>query len=146
MLFNRILIAVNDDDYALKPAETGFALAKILQAEVGLIFVIDQRMLVNSMDTGVVMMDSIEVLKNEAKATLQYLTEKFGEGIPVEHFMPEGRPTTEILDKADEWKAGLIVMGTHGRSGFLQLLTGSVSAYVKHHSTVPVLIVHTAQK
>lgn len=145
MIFKKILIAVNDDDYALKPIETGFALAQTLQAEVALIFVIDQRLLVSSLDTGDVMLGSIEVLKREAKTILRNLTNKFSRGMPVQHFTPEGRPTTEILNKAKEWDADLIVMGTHGRAGLLQLFAGSISSYIKQHAQAPVLIVPTKE-
>lgn len=143
MLFRKILIAVNDEVYAAKPAETGFALARALDAQVAMIFVIDQRVMVSNLDTGITLLEPLDVLKKEADDTLHLLKNRFAQGMPVELFMPEGRPTTEILDHADRWSADLIVMGTHGRQGILQLLTGSISAYVKRHSPIPVLIVPT---
>lgn len=56
-------------------------------------------------------------------------------------FMPEGRPTKDILKTADIWEANLIVMGTHGRTGLLHLLVGSVAEYVIRHSKIPVMII-----
>ena len=146
MLFKKILIAVNDDDYARKPAELGFKMAKAFDAEVALIFVIDPQLRVANMDTSIPVLDILDILKKEAEDTLGRLTRQYAHGMPVTRFTPEGKPTAEILNTAKEWQADLIVMGTHGRSGLLQLFTGSISAYVKHHSKVPVLIVPTQRE
>jgi nucleotide-binding universal stress UspA family protein len=41
-----------------------------------------------------------------------------------------GSPAQEILNKAEEWPADLIALGSHGRSGIKQLILGSVSQKV----------------
>ena len=46
-----------------------------------------------------------------------------------------------IVKTANELKADLIVLGTHGRSGMDRLLLGSVAENVSHHASAPVLIV-----
>ena len=40
-----------------------------------------------------------------------------------------------------DWKADLVVMGTHGKSGIAKMFLGSTSQYVIRHLTVPCLIV-----
>ncbi|MEO0350033.1 MAG: universal stress protein, partial [Cyanobacteria bacterium P01_A01_bin.15] len=40
-----------------------------------------------------------------------------------------------------QWNADLIMMGRRGRSGFSELLLGSVSNYVMHHAPCSVLTV-----
>jgi nucleotide-binding universal stress UspA family protein len=47
----------------------------------------------------------------------------------------------EILDQAKAWAAELIVMGTHGRSGFSHALLGSVAERVLRKAPCPVLTV-----
>lgn len=47
----------------------------------------------------------------------------------------------EILDAAEQMKPDLIVMGTHGRSGFQHLMLGSVAEKVLHKAQCPVLTV-----
>ena len=47
----------------------------------------------------------------------------------------------EILEAADQMKPDLIVMGTHGRSGFQHLMLGSVAEKVLHKTRYPVLTV-----
>ena len=46
-----------------------------------------------------------------------------------------------ILDAAEEEDAGVLVLGSRGRSGVRSALLGSVSYGVAHHSTRPLLIV-----
>ena len=53
----------------------------------------------------------------------------------------EGDPADEILRFADEIGADLIVMGSHGRTGVLRVLMGSVSRKVLDRAKCPVLIV-----
>jgi nucleotide-binding universal stress UspA family protein len=47
----------------------------------------------------------------------------------------------EILEAADQMKPDLIVMGTHGRSGFQHVMLGSVAEKVLHKARYPVLTV-----
>jgi nucleotide-binding universal stress UspA family protein len=53
----------------------------------------------------------------------------------------EGSPVKEILRQAAELPADLLVMGTHGRSGFEALFLGSVTEKVLRSTHVPVLTV-----
>jgi nucleotide-binding universal stress UspA family protein len=50
-----------------------------------------------------------------------------------------GQAVGVILDEAREWAADLIVLGTHGRSGFERLFLGSVAERVLRRATCPVL-------
>jgi nucleotide-binding universal stress UspA family protein len=52
-----------------------------------------------------------------------------------------GRPADRILERAAGLRADLIVMGTHGTSGFERLVLGSVTEKVLRKSTCPVLTV-----
>jgi len=51
-----------------------------------------------------------------------------------------GHPTTAILNKADEWRPDLIVVGSHGRTGLDRMLMGRVSMGVLHHALTSVRI------
>jgi nucleotide-binding universal stress UspA family protein len=61
--------------------------------------------------------------------------------ILVEHELAVGHPASEILRVARETQAGLIVMGTHGRSGLGRLVMGSVAEAVVREASCPVLTV-----
>jgi nucleotide-binding universal stress UspA family protein len=53
----------------------------------------------------------------------------------------EGNVASEILTQATDMKADLLVMGTHGRSGFERLLLGSTTEKVLRKASCPVLTV-----
>lgn len=55
--------------------------------------------------------------------------------------MKVGHPAEEIVARAREVEADMIVMGTHGRGAFLGGLMGSVASRVLSMSSVPVVLV-----
>ena len=62
-------------------------------------------------------------------------------GITIEAVVREGNTAGEILEQATSMKADLLVIGTHGRSGFERLLLGSVAEKVLRKARCPVLTV-----
>jgi nucleotide-binding universal stress UspA family protein len=56
-----------------------------------------------------------------------------------EHRLAVGDPADEIVRIAEAEHVDLIVLGTHGRSGFSRLLMGSVAEVVVRKATCPVL-------
>lgn len=63
-------------------------------------------------------------------------------GIPAEEIVVEAEsPYEGILQVAEERKADVIVMGTHGRTGLVRAVIGSVADKVVRHSPVPVVLV-----
>jgi nucleotide-binding universal stress UspA family protein len=60
---------------------------------------------------------------------------------PVEIRLSRGSDREEILQVAGEVGCGLIVMGSHGRTGLSRLLLGSVAEAVMTRANCPVLIV-----
>src|SRR5262249_2247076 len=50
-----------------------------------------------------------------------------------------GDPSAKVLAYADEVRANLIVMATHGRNAFAQMLLGSVTQAVLRKAPCPVL-------
>jgi len=64
-----------------------------------------------------------------------------GSQVKVEHRLVEGFAAEAILQAAEESKADMIVMGTHGRTGFNRLLMGSVAEEVLRKAACPVLTV-----
>ncbi len=59
----------------------------------------------------------------------------------VERLVEEGDPASVILRKAEETACDLIVMGTHGRTGELRRVMGSVAETVTRQAYCPVLTV-----
>jgi len=56
-----------------------------------------------------------------------------------------GRVCDLVVEQAESWRAGLIVLGTHGRRGFGRLLMGSDAEMIVRMATVPVLLVRAKE-
>jgi nucleotide-binding universal stress UspA family protein len=62
-------------------------------------------------------------------------------GVDYKHVYLTGEPISEILDYAKQEEVDLIVMASHGRTGLLRLLMGSIAEGVMREAPCPVLIV-----
>ena len=64
-------------------------------------------------------------------------------GFHAEPLAERGEPVWgRIVDSAEEHDAGLLVMGSHGRTGIGFVLLGSIAAATARHTDRPVLIGH----
>jgi universal stress protein A len=61
--------------------------------------------------------------------------------VPIEYRLEDGDPAEVIVRVAEELECGMVVMGTHGRSGISRLLLGSVAEKVLRQCPCPVLTV-----
>lgn len=66
-------------------------------------------------------------------------------GVRVTTKLLEGNPAEAIVQRAEALSALMIVLGTHGRSGFKRFLLGSTAERVVRTATVPVLTVHLGE-
>jgi nucleotide-binding universal stress UspA family protein len=55
----------------------------------------------------------------------------------------EGDPKSQIIDTANHWRADMIVLGSHGRTGLSRFLMGSVSQAVVRHAHCSVEIIRS---
>lgn len=63
------------------------------------------------------------------------------EGVELSTVVRDGPVAAVLLDVANANAADLLVVGTHGRTGFRRLIAGSVAETVVRQSAVPVLTV-----
>jgi nucleotide-binding universal stress UspA family protein len=85
---------------------------------------------------------SQELAENVREELQRYAELHVGTKVPFDVRVMIDKPVTAILDLARESGADLIVMGTHGRTGFRRLLLGSVTDAIVRMATVPVLTVN----
>jgi len=67
-----------------------------------------------------------------------------GDGVGYEHRLLVGDPASAIVEAAQREGVAMIVMPTHGRTGLLRLLMGSVAEEVVRKATCPVVTVKAA--
>jgi nucleotide-binding universal stress UspA family protein len=61
--------------------------------------------------------------------------------IDVKFLVHRGNPPELIVQMADQERVDMIVMGTHGLSGWRKLMVGSVAQDVMRHASCPVVTV-----
>jgi nucleotide-binding universal stress UspA family protein len=62
-------------------------------------------------------------------------------GVRAKTFLIEGHPSVEVTRLARKLHADLLVVGTHGRTGFAKLLLGSVASQIVATARCPVMTV-----
>lgn len=145
--FEKILIAVDDSKYSHHAAAYGFELAKKLNASVALVHINELPIAVNITgdpilgDSGMILPELLDIQKERAATLFKRIKEDFAKGKDVKEFIVEGNVTNQIVEIAKEFDASLIVMGTHGRTGFSHFISGSIAEQVTRHAKCPVLII-----
>lgn len=141
-----VLCPVDFSDFSRRALAHAVALAKWYEAELTLFHVapsiapplayseVPPPLAVNAVGTEQLKLD-LEAWADTARA----------QGVPVTVILTTGEPVREIVAKAASMHAGLLVMGTHGASGFERLLLGSVTEKVLRKAPCPVLTVPRAE-
>jgi len=140
----KILIATDGSDCSWRAAECGINIAKLLDALVMVVYVIDDVVLDQvSKLTGLEQAE--KDLKQNGERCINYvlgLARK--EGVNNSRLLSklaEGRPYDQIVHLAKEMNMDLIVIGTFGRIGSEGRLIGSVAERVIEYAPCPVLVV-----
>lgn len=85
----------------------------------------------------------LDTMQKEAATMLAESAKKLeAEGFKCETLVSLSLAADGILAAAEQSKAGLIAIGTHGRSGLSRTVIGSVANAVLRRSTLPCLLVH----
>ncbi|OPY31844.1 MAG: Universal stress protein [Methanomassiliicoccales archaeon PtaU1.Bin124] len=132
-LYKRMLIATDGSENSRSAIEHGLEVAKLSNARVTAICVMDAGKK-GKPDP------KAEVMCQEAVSNVAELGRKMG--IEVETMVVSGQPSNEIIKSSDEFD--ILVMGTTGKGGLANLLLGSVAQSVIRSAPCPVMVVrHT---
>jgi len=88
--------------------------------------------------------EGFEETRQRGKNALKELAESFD--LEVETIFTEGKPGHEIVRVAEELKADLIVLGTHGHRGWKRFTLGSVAEFVGRHAPCAVFTIRPKGK
>jgi len=140
VIFQKILVAVDDAPISAHAADIAAELAQLAGAELAFIHVIDAE-LVNAADTGIQPYVFVASAKEDARNLIEDFRKRLPQKMAALDFVPIGTPLTEIVNAAKDWPADLIVIGSHGRGGIRRVLLGSVAEGVMRNAPCPVLVV-----
>ena len=142
-MFKRILCATDFSDTAEAAWDIACEMARLHRAELELVHVFVDLPLYSM---GEVPGPAVSQVWDEQRAWVQKaLDERVAaastSGLTVRGLLKTGAPASALADTAAEEGSDLIVIGTHGRTGFNRLVIGSVAERVVRIAPCPVLTV-----
>jgi nucleotide-binding universal stress UspA family protein len=143
-MYERCLVPIDGSDLSYRALKEAIKILNVPQGRVRLVYVVAE--LLTSRAQGFVGTQSWqEWIRTEAKNALVKAEALARElGVQTESALLEAkgqRIATVIVEDAKRWPAEVIVMATHGRSGFDHLMFGSVAEGVLRTVTLPILLV-----
>jgi nucleotide-binding universal stress UspA family protein len=142
---NKILYATDFSESSAQACDYALTLAKLANAEVHVLHVIDEfadrRKSMIQPEAMVLLEREVEI--QALKEMEEFCKKRFNGKIPFTTDIVMGIPFQEIIKKASELPADLIVVGTHGRTGVEHVIVGSTAERIVRRSEVPVLTVRS---
>jgi nucleotide-binding universal stress UspA family protein len=142
-VFTNILVTIDGSDASQRALERAVEEAKVWNAKLHVAYVVESG-LFSSLPADNTVEIMFRVLEKEGKEVLEqakkYAAEK--DVTAITH-MKQGHAGSEVITLADNIKADLIVVGSHGKSQADRLLIGSVSTFVVTHSKVTTMVVRS---
>lgn len=147
----RALIAIEDSIFGEAIADFVVNHDWPKSVEFKVLHVVDFGLLTNPSDIAYAeMLDNfIKDSWSEGDRLVSRVAEKLRSAIPgvqVEEEVVEGPAKEKIIEIAQDWKANIIFVGSHGRKGFDRFLMGSVSTAVVSHAPCSVMVVRLGKK
>lgn len=149
-MYKRIAVAVDGSDTSAAALNEAVKLAKLMDSTLLLLYVCEEMPVVWDIEgmASFPMEDMSKALIESGRHLLHRDEMTAAKaGIKVETRLVEdyrARVGAVISKEAAQWKADLLVIGTHGRKGLDHLLMGSVAEGVMRTATMPVLLVRGA--
>ena len=144
---HKILIAVEDSPFSDQSIKYGFELAKKFGAEIILVHVneipVSTPYIADPFfnEAPMIMPEMMDLQEDATKKLFDRIQKEYGDGITLYTYNRIGKPKDEILATAEECNADLIILGTHGRTGFDHFISGSVAESVVRKAKCPVLVI-----
>ena len=143
MKFKTILFATDFSENSDHAFEYAFTLAKQFDSKLVIVHVINEPVDLRGFYVPHISFEKLEeeIEQGAWKVMEKFSKTKLGDYVNHECFVVPGIPYDEIIKKANEVGASLIVMGTHGRAGFDHVLFGSTAEKVVRKSPIPVMTI-----
>jgi len=143
MATSAVVFPTDFSELSLKALPLARRMAAVLDAELHIVYAVEEPHIYATLDMGPVAIPTAEELAASAESRLQGFVSEQVKGLdhPVHARVLTGRPAEEIANYAKEVKADMIVMTTHGHSGVKHVILGSTTEAVLRHASCPVLSV-----
>jgi len=140
-LFSKILVPVDGSDNSYRALDAALLLSEKLGAKVTAIHVMEVVPVLH-IESEKLLRELLGAYKKEYQLILSKCTEiATKKGLSINTNLLQGSPGSTIIDFCEKEKYDIIVMGSRGMGKFKELVLGSVSSKVVHHSSCPVMII-----
>lgn len=136
----KILIAIDSSIHSVKAAKYGLQLGQKLNAKIGIVSIIDKMREMGNIDAGILPDEARIILHKEVEMQIENIIQE-NANLNFEKFILDGNPVKDIVKVATKWNADLLVVGSHGDTGMLSRIMGSVTESIIRKSTVPTIII-----
>ena len=140
-MFSRILVPVDGSDNSHRALDAALFLSEKLGAEVTAIHVMEEIPVLH-IQSEKLLRELIDAYEKERQLILSKCSEIAAKkGFIIKTKLVQGNAGSTILDICEKGKYDVIVMGSRGLGKFKELVLGSVSSRIVHHSSCPVILI-----
>jgi universal stress protein A len=137
----KILVPIDFSPCSLKAVGHGLGLAKISGAELILVHVVEPSNPGSMFETSQAKRLRNLALNNAKHELAAIAREQIKPHVSVRYLVRAGKPFEVIADLAARTASDMIVLGTHGHTGFPTVLLGSTAERVARRAPCPVLMI-----
>lgn len=143
-----ILVPTDFSELSVNALTTAVAMCKRHNATLHLLHVVENRFLTAPSEANMAAIYVIPELEKTGAEQLDLLEKKIKAKhiVTIKTHIEFGVPSNSIRDKAIDLDCDLIIMGTHGASGFREFFIGSNAYSVVKNTNIPVLTIPGNQK
>lgn len=137
-IIHKILVGIDGSASALNASNYAIKLAKEMQAELEIIYVI--RYSIGNVDKGILPVKLEDYEKERAVELVEKIKRQHPD-VKISDIEPIGLPITEINKAIEHWKPDLFIIGHHTQHFLEHLFIGSIEKKLLSNLKIPLLIV-----
>jgi nucleotide-binding universal stress UspA family protein len=140
-MFTKILVPVDGSDNSYRALEAALVLSEKLGSNISVVNVMEQ-VPITHIESEKLLSELLEAYKKENQEILSKCSDIARQkGIAIKTVLLQGNPAPVILDYSKKENFDLVIMGSRGMGKFKELIIGSVSSKIVHHSPCAIMII-----
>lgn len=140
-MFSKILVPVDGSDNSYRALDAALFLSEKLGSNITVIHVMED-VPVLYIESQKLLSELLENYKKEKQDILSKCSEiATKKGVTIKTVLLQGNPASIILGFSKKEKYDIVIMGSRGMGKFKEIILGSVSSKIVHHSSCPVMLI-----
>ena len=140
-MFTKILVPADGSDNSYRALEAALVFSEKSGSSISVVNVMEQ-VPITHIESEKLLNELLEAYKKENQEILSKCSDiAHQKGITIKTVLLQGNPAPVILDYIKKENFDLVIMGSRGMGKFKELILGSVSSKIMHHSPCAVMII-----